>query len=108
MNRIQDTIAHQNVPEDNQKISRTNMGKYKLNGKIRKYRPKIKTISHNCKERNDTKNIPKNFGKAILSFIQRNISQTTEFLQRQNFTLTEFMMAVKKYKKEVNSLSVLK
>lgn len=30
------------------------------------------TISHNCSLRNDTKNIPKNYGKAMLSYIQKN------------------------------------
>lgn len=37
------------------------------------------TISHNSSLRNDTKNIPKNYGKAMLAYIQKN-SRETKYL----------------------------
>ena len=47
----------------------------------RKVKKKKSKISHNSSLRNDTKNIPKNYGKAMLAYIQKNTRQTKELLE---------------------------
>ena len=44
-------------------------------------RPK-NIISHNSSLRNDTKNIPKNYGKAMLTYIQKNCRQVKNLLDK--------------------------
>ncbi len=44
-------------------------------------RPK-NTISHNSSLRNDTKNIPKNYGKAMLTYIQKNGREVKNLLEK--------------------------
>lgn len=75
-------------------------------GEKRKARNKI---SHNSSMRNDTKNIPKNYGKAILTFIQKS-SKTKSFINQSGLgvTFSEFMMQVRRIKKKVNSIESLR
>lgn len=56
------------VEEDGHLDETSNVGKAKLDTTV-----------------NDTKNIPKNFGKAIISFIQRNQKVAAQCLKRHNF-----------------------
>lgn len=37
------------------------------------------------KSKNETKNIPKNFGKGIITFIEQNKSKLTSFLAKKGF-----------------------
>ena len=41
----------------------------------RKVKKQKNAISHNSSLRNDTKNIPKNYGKAMLAYIEKNTRQ---------------------------------
>lgn len=63
-------------------------------------------------DKNETKNIPKNYGKAILSFIQKNIQKyiyiIKPILQRGKLTISDLLLHIKKHKKEVNSINYLK
>ena len=62
-------------------------------------------VSMQSKMKNDTKNIPKNYGKAILSFIQKNTHQTKKLLQREGVSFAEFMSQVRKNKQKANSIA---
>jgi hypothetical protein len=64
-------------------------------------------ISHNSSLRNDTKNIPKNYGKAILTFIQKS-PKTREFTAQMGINFSDFMMQVRRAKKKVNSIESLR
>ena len=61
---------------------------------------------------NETKNIPKNYGKAMLSFIQKNLGTykdlITPILTELNLTLLDFINFLKKHKRGVNSINYLK
>lgn len=78
---------------------------------MRNYEPgphKIKNkISHNSAMRNDTKNIPKNYGKSILTFIRKS-PKTRRLLSQRGIPFPEFMMHVRKIKKKVNSIESLR
>jgi hypothetical protein len=54
------------------------MVRFRRRRKVKKEKSKI---SHNSSLRNDTKNIPKNYGKAMLAYIQKNTRQTKELLE---------------------------
>ncbi len=65
-------------------------------------------ISHNCSLRNDTKNIPKNYGKAMLSFIQKNSREVKEVLSKYEVNHLQFMMFVKSFKSQINTIHDLR
>ena len=71
---------------------------------------KRKTIKKlvNCGVKNDTKNIPKNYGKAILSFIQKNSFQAKKLCQLYQVSFAEFMTQVRKQKTKINSIADLR
>ena len=58
--------------------------------------------------RNDTKNIPKNFGKAIISFVQRNDRIIKKFLSDEKTSYHEYVAALKARKKNLNSIADLR
>lgn len=64
-------------------------------------------LSHNSSLRNDTKNIPKNYGKAILSFIQKS-PKSRKLAAEMGIQFADFMMQVRRMKKKVNSIEGLK
>jgi hypothetical protein len=74
----------------------------------RKVKKSINKISHNSSLRNDTKNIPKNYGKAMLSYIQKNIRQSKQLLSELNVDFLEFMMTVKNFKNKINTIHDLR
>jgi len=45
--------------------------------------------------RNDTKNIPKNFGKGIINFIQKNEKKMRAMVVFNGLTYSEFMRCIK-------------
>lgn len=57
---------------------------------------------------NDTKNIPKNFGKAIISFIQRNQGITARCLNKYGVDLGSFLQELKQKKKCLHSIRELR
>lgn len=65
-------------------------------------------ISHNSSLRNDTKNIPKNYGKAMLAYIQKNSRQAKELLSEMDVDMMEFMMVVKSFKTKINTIHDLR
>jgi len=70
---------------------------------------KVKSlISHNSSLRNDTKNIPKNYGKAMLAYIQKNNRQAKQLLSELDVDYIEFMMTVKNFKTKINTIHDLR
>lgn len=63
-------------------------------------------------DKNETKNIPKNYGKAMLSFIQKNIRKYSDLvkpiLSASNQNVVDLLLSVRRHKKEVNSINYLK
>lgn len=57
--------------------------------------------------KNDTKNIPKNYGKAILSFILRS-PKTRKLVSMMKINLSDFLIQIKKMKTKINSIEGLK
>jgi hypothetical protein len=53
----------------------------------RKVKKEINKISHNSSLRNDTKNIPKNYGKAMLTYIQKNTREIKKFISEHDVDL---------------------
>ena len=45
--------------------------------------------------KNETKNIPKNFGKGIISFIERNETCVNELLEQEGVSLEVFLGRMK-------------
>lgn len=60
-------------------------------------------VSHNSSLRNDTKNIPKNYGKAILSFIQKS-PKTKKLANSLGVSHSDLMTQVRRVKKRINSI----
>lgn len=60
----------------------------------------------NCK--NQTKNIPKNFGKAIITFILKSKKQLESFLQSENIKYSELIYFLKPRRKRLHSINELK
>jgi hypothetical protein len=71
-----------------QNSEKSNKSSYSSEGSIRlvrfrrrrKVKKEINKISHNSSLRNDTKNIPKNYGKAMLNYIQKNTREIKKFI----------------------------
>lgn len=57
---------------------------------------------------NDTKNIPKNFGKAIISFIQKNQKVAVRCIRRYHISLDSFIRELKQKKKILHSIRELR
>ena len=64
-------------------------------------------LSQNSTARNDTKNIPKNYGKAILTFIQKS-PKSRKLAAEMGIPFPDFMMLVRRTKKKVNSIEGLR
>lgn len=60
------------------------------------------------KMKNDTKNIPKNYGKAILTHIQKNTYTVKKILAHEGVSFAEFMSQVRKNKTRINSIADLR
>ena len=45
--------------------------------------------------KNETKNIPKNFGKGIITFIEKSENKLRKFLKQKNVNFIEFMCFLK-------------
>lgn len=58
--------------------------------------------------RNDTKNIPKNYGKAMLAYIQKNTRQAKQLLSEHDVDFMEFLMKVKSFKTKINTIHDLR
>jgi len=57
--------------------------------------------------KNDTKNIPKNYGKAILSFISKS-SMTSKVVLRYSLNLSDFLIQIRKMMHRINSIDGLR
>lgn len=57
---------------------------------------------------NDTKNIPKNFGKAIISFIQKNQQLVGRCLERYHIEMGSLLLELKQRKKSLHSIRELR
>lgn len=61
------------------------------------------------KLRNETKNIPKNFGKAIVSFIEKQEKLTMSILQRfPNLDYAQFILEMRQRRRRINSIADLR
>ena len=58
--------------------------------------------------KNDTKNIPKNFGKAIIAFIRKNPHIVKRVLSAYNVNLKEYLYALKRRKNKLNNIASLR
>lgn len=57
---------------------------------------------------NDTKNIPKNFGKAIIAFITKNPKITEKCLKKHEIELSKFLQELRIKKKNLHSIKELR
>ena len=60
------------------------------------------------KHLNDTKNIPKNFGKGIINFIERNDKKIRELLIGTDIKYAEFWKRIRSQKKSMNTIAGLR
>lgn len=58
--------------------------------------------------KNETKNIPKNFGKGIISFIERNDAKVKGLLAKNGVNYLEFVQRMKSEKKIINTIADLR
>lgn len=58
--------------------------------------------------KNETKNIPKNFGKGIISFIERNETCVNELLEQEGVSLDVFLGRMKDEKRVINTIADLR
>lgn len=65
---------------------------------------KTSKISPSTSVRNDTKNIPKNFGTAISIYIKKNPARVKKLLSERNVPYTSFLQFNRTIKYELNSL----
>jgi hypothetical protein len=104
-NAEQNMVKSEEMSDSNQEL---NNESYRRNKKQR--RKTREKIDEN--DINETKNIPKNFGKAILSFIQRNIGRYKDLinpiLAEGNLGITDLLLYIKQHKRQVNSINYLK
>ena len=57
---------------------------------------------------NDTKNIPKNFGKGIINFIERNGEKIKELLMGSDVSYSDFLRRLKNQKKYLHTIAELR
>jgi len=93
----QNEVAKAHVPLSNRLTSSK-----KATKKILKLKPKLEMGI-----KNDTKNIPKNYGKAILSFILRS-PKTLRLAANLNINVPDFLIQIKKMKTKINSIEGLR
>lgn len=65
-------------------------------------------VSMQSKMKNDTKNIPKNYGKAILSYVQKSTHRVKRLLAKHGVSFGEFMAQVRRNKAKINSIADLR
>lgn len=70
--------------------------------------PDREIVSIQSKMKNDTKNIPKNYGKAILTHIQKSTHRTKKIVSHFGISYPEFMSQVRKNKSRINSIADLR
>lgn len=58
--------------------------------------------------KNETKNIPKNFGKGIISFIERNDQKVKSLLSKNGVNYHDFLAKMKAEKKIINTIADLR
>lgn len=58
--------------------------------------------------KNETKNIPKNFGKGIISFIERNDQKVKALLAKNGVNYHDFLLKMKVEKKIINTIADLR
>ncbi|CAM5999318.1 unnamed protein product [Sphagnum balticum] len=58
--------------------------------------------------KNETKNIPKNFGKGIISFIEKNEWKIRPLLVRNGVNVGEFIVKMRMEKKTINTIADLR
>lgn len=58
--------------------------------------------------KNETKNIPKNFGKGIISFIEKNERKMRSLLRREQVAFSRFIEMMRKEKKMINTMQDLR
>ena len=78
--------------------------KIKLNGP----KERSETNEYNSKAKNDTKNIPKNFGSAICTFIKKNDDKVRKLVHKKGISLPMFYRFSKKMKSEIQSIHDLR
>lgn len=54
---------------------------------------------------NDTKNIPKNFGKGIINFILKNEKIVRKIVTRDRLVYGEFMKQIRARKQTINTIA---
>jgi hypothetical protein len=57
-----------------------------------------------CRVKNETKNIPKNFGKGIISFIERNEKKVRALLRQERVTYSCFIEMMREEKRSINTI----
>ncbi len=60
------------------------------------------------KIKNQTKNIPKNFGKGIISFIEKNPSKVKILADKYKFNSNDFTKKLKELKRSINTIADLR
>ena len=72
--------------------------------------PKRTKRDGQCHKRptNDTKNIPKNFGSAICTYIKKNSPRVKKILQLRKLSYPRFMEITKKMKEDISSIHDLR
>jgi hypothetical protein len=60
------------------------------------------------KVKNETKNIPKNFGKGIISFIERNERKVRTLLRKEGVAYSCFIEMMREEKKSINTIQDLR
>jgi hypothetical protein len=58
--------------------------------------------------KNETKNIPKNYGKAIITFIEKNKTKVTKMLEGRNIGYADIINEFKYRKRSINTIEHLR
>lgn len=61
-----------------------------------------------CKSRNETKNIPKNFGKGIISFIERNRQKLEPLVEGYGLDYEQLVADLRVQKRSINTIAELR
>ena len=69
---------------------------------------KVTHISQKQSIKNETKNIPKNFGKAIITFVEQHPVVVGRALQSRDISYEKFLSSLKEKKKWINSIADLR
>jgi hypothetical protein len=54
--------------------------------------------------KNETKNIPKNYGKAIITFIEKNKAKVSKMLEGLDFGYSDIINEFKHHKRSINTI----